>query len=68
MKRMQQVLLNLLSNAIKYTGNENDIKIIVQYLNKSKIRVLVVDKGCGIEQKNKGKLFKLFASIKDEKR
>ena len=37
-------------------------------MNETKIRVIVMDNGSGIEDKNKQKLFKLFSSFKDEKR
>ena len=32
------------------------------------IKISVIDKGIGIKEKDKGKIFKMFHSIKDEKR
>jgi two-component system, sensor histidine kinase and response regulator len=36
--------------------------------SKNMLIVSIVDSGLGIKKKDKGKLFKLFGSIKDEKR
>ena len=66
-KRLQQVLLNLLSNAIKFTNEGGTIEIVIEYSSKSELRALVIDKGVGIKDQDKGKIFKLFSSIKDEK-
>ena len=67
-KRMQQVFLNLLSNAIKFTDRHGKIKVIVEKLDNGFIRLSVEDNGKGIKVKNQDKLFKLFGSMKDEKR
>ena len=67
-KRLQQVLLNLLSNAIKFTNTKSEIKIVIELLSKQQIRLQVIDHGIGIKNKDKGKIFKLFSSIKNEKR
>jgi len=67
-KRLQQVLLNLLSNAIKFTDRNGKIQILVEKMENDSIRISVVDNGKGIKLKNQDKLFKLFGSIKDEKR
>ena len=37
-------------------------------MSEIKFRISVIDKGIGIKDKDKGKIFKLFSSIKDEKR
>jgi signal transduction histidine kinase len=61
--------LNLFSNAIKFTDRKGKIVIMNEYDNsKNMLIVSIVDSGLGIKKKNKGKLFKLFGSIKDEKR
>ena len=58
----------MLSNAIKYTNSTSVIQIVIELLSKSRIKLQVIDKGIGIKNKDKGKIFKLFSSIKDEKR
>mmetsp|Transcript_42655 Transcript_42655/g.65430 ORF Transcript_42655/g.65430 Transcript_42655/m.65430 type:complete len:176 (-) Transcript_42655:486-1013(-) len=71
---MQQVLLNLLSNSVKFTKEKGKILITVEYQRKSAqaesnfLRISVMDSGLGIKEQDKGKLFRLFGSIKHEKR
>ena len=65
------MLLNLFSNAIKFTDRNGTIVIMVELKRSSCedfLIVSVVDSGLGIKKKNKGKLFKLFGSVKDEKK
>ena len=71
MKRMQQVLLNLYSNAIKFTQKKGKIVIIIEKISvngSDKLLISMIDSGIGIEDRNQSKLFKLFGSIKDEKK
>ena len=68
---MQQVLLNLYSNAIKFTKKYGKIIIIIEKLSTGgtdQLLTSVIDSGIGIEDHNQSKLFKLFGSIKDEKK
>lgn len=68
-KRFQQVLLNLFSNAVKFTDRFGEIVIKASYSDdKRAVSVQVSDNGVGIKEEDKPKLFKLFGSIKDEKR
>ena len=67
MKRLQQVFLNLVSNAVKFTDRNGKILIEVEKQQRH-VRISVTDNGIGIKNKNKDKLFKLFGSIKSEKR
>ena len=60
--------MNLLSNAIKFTDRDGEITIIVENCPDQFLRLSVVDNGIGIKNKDKDKLFKLFGSIKDEKK
>ena len=66
-KRLQQVLLNLFSNAIKYTDRRGKVEITAKFFVNS-VQITVKDSGIGILKENQDKLFKLFCSIKDEKR
>ena len=69
MKRFQQVLLNLFSNAVKFSNRCGMIIIKASYSeDKKAVLVKVKDNGVGIKDEDKPKLFKLFGSIKDEKR
>ena len=70
-KRMQQVFMNLCSNAIKFTDKEGNITIMIEKISRddgSQIIISVADSGLGIKNKNRNKLFKLFGSIKNEKK
>ena len=40
---------------------------MVEYSSESYLRVEVIDRGVGIKEQDKCKIFKLFSSIKDEK-
>ena len=61
------MLLNLYSNAIKFTDRKGKIEIEAK-LKMRHIKIYVRDSGIGIKHENQHKLFKLFGSIKDEKR
>ena len=60
------------SNAIKFTGKCGLIVImiekIVQRVENDMIIISVIDSGIGIRKKDQGKLFKLFGSIKNQKK
>jgi len=59
--RLKQVLLNVLTNAIKFTDKGN-ILLNVKVVN-DKIEFLIEDTGCGINDKDKEKLFKAFTQL-----
>jgi len=71
-------LLNLYSNAIKFTDRNGNISILIDKktpldedykdFKHGALVVSVIDDGIGIETENQSKLFKLFGSIKDEKK
>jgi CheY-like chemotaxis protein/anti-sigma regulatory factor (Ser/Thr protein kinase) len=67
-KRLQQVFLNILSNAIKFTDRDGKIMIIVEKKDNQFMRIAVRDNGIGIKERHKKRLFKLFGSIKSEKK
>ena len=58
----------MLSNAIKFSNIGGSVDLILEYQNEESIKVFVKDQGKGIKKQDKGKLFKLFSSIKDEKK
>ena len=66
-KRLQQVLLNLISNAVKFTDRDGKIKIKCT-LEYQTLYIKVIDSGIGIKRRDQEKLFKMFGSIKNEKK
>ncbi len=55
----KMVLENLISNALKYSVKGDEVKIIVEEKTDS-IRISVYDKGIGIPDNEKGKVFERF--------
>jgi len=60
--RLEQVLNNLASNAIKYSPDTKEIKVAVRDKG-TVLRIDVEDKGIGIGEEDKEKLFKKFSRI-----
>lgn len=61
--KLEKVIYNLLSNAIKFTPAYGIIILMVRYEtgeNGDDMVITVEDNGCGIPQKNMGKLFKKY--------
>jgi two-component system CheB/CheR fusion protein len=61
-ERIGQVLANLVSNALKYSPKGESIRISATMVDKG-IRVTVADKGIGIEEKYKEKIFDRFFRV-----
>ncbi|WP_431064560.1 PAS domain S-box protein [Methylotuvimicrobium sp.] len=59
-QRLQQVLSNLLSNAIKFSPDGGDVYINVKQINES-IRITVADRGPGIPDGFRDRVFQKFA-------
>jgi signal transduction histidine kinase len=61
--------MNLYSNAIKFSDKHGSILVKVEKVSKGQLIIIsVIDSGLGIKKKDKGKLFKMFGSIKDEQK
>jgi PAS domain S-box-containing protein len=58
--RLQQVITNLISNAVKYSP-KGDIVLISTIINNRQVRLQVHDKGSGIPQSFKKRIFQKFA-------
>jgi len=58
--RFSQVMANLLSNAIKFSKKESKVVIDFQ-ANSKEIKVLVIDRGRGISNEFKQRIFQKFA-------
>ena len=69
------MFLNIFSNAVKFTDRDGKIMIMVEYQKRPKedveadfIMISITDDGIGIKKKNQDKLFKMFGSIKNQKK
>lgn len=58
-QRMQQVMANLLSNAVKFSP-KNSVVLIKVELDSDRVRVNVIDKGPGIAEELRDKIFEKF--------
>ena len=68
---MQQILLNIYNNAIKFTDRNGNITLLIEKVDNAtekKLVISVIDSGIGIKKKNQTSLFKLFGSIRDQKK
>ena len=61
-ERIGQVITNLLSNAIKYSPKKSLITVRT-WVNKTAVHVSVQDRGYGIPEKDKNKIFELFYRV-----
>ncbi len=63
-RRLKQILVNLLGNAIKFTPQDGELGLEIQ-TNESEqtLKLIVWDKGIGIEAEELHKLFKPFVQI-----
>jgi signal transduction histidine kinase/CheY-like chemotaxis protein/CHASE3 domain sensor protein len=66
-QRLKQVLLNLLSNAIKFNRAGGSVVVSCQELPSNKLRIEIVDTGCGISKEGVNKLFKPFERLEADK-
>ena len=51
-RRINEVLYNFISNALKHYGDDKQIIINAQLINKNTIRVEIIDHGTGIDEEN----------------
>jgi len=61
--RLTQVLVNLLSNASKYSPMETTIALSLKMERKTAIRITVSDRGPGIPQSERSRLFQRFVRL-----
>lgn len=59
---IRMVLENIVDNASKYSGENTTIKVSIS-VNKTAVKIKIIDQGVGIEEKDKGKLFEKFSRI-----
>jgi signal transduction histidine kinase len=60
--RLEQVLTNILSNAAKFTKQSTTVRIIVDS-NEERVRVLVVDQGVGLTEKDRADVFDRYRHV-----
>jgi signal transduction histidine kinase/integral membrane sensor domain MASE1 len=59
--RLLQVMSNLLSNAAKFSPRGSTVDIAIDALNESQVRVLVTDRGPGIPEDFRARMFQKFS-------
>lgn len=64
-KQIKQVLINILKNALEAVATESKIKIKAEKLPGNKIRIRVIDNGCGITKAKLQKLGEPFYTTKE---
>ncbi len=62
---LNSVVVNLLENAVKYSPKGDEVKIKL-YRNQTDVIFEVADKGVGISDENKGKVFEKFYRVGNE--
>ncbi|MCO5951069.1 PAS domain-containing sensor histidine kinase [Mucilaginibacter flavidus] len=65
-EKIGQVIGNLLSNALKYSDKDSTITVTCTSENNN-VKVLVTDKGIGINAKDQEKLFQRFYRVESDK-
>ena len=65
-KLITQVITNLLSNAIKFSQENKHVEIYAEVFNDDKIEFVIKDRGIGIPDNSKEKLFKVEKKFSTE--
>lgn len=60
--RILQVISNLISNAVKFSKIDEEVKVISEG-NGDEVKVSVIDKGIGISDDSKHKIFQSFSQV-----
>jgi len=58
-----QILMNLVSNALKFSPPGSQVSVVTKPGSEGRIRICVIDNGCGIAKENMQKLFAKFQQI-----
>ncbi|MGK0179761.1 MAG: signal transduction histidine kinase, partial [Nitrospinales bacterium] len=65
--RIVQVLINLLSNAIKYNREYGSVTISQEKIQEDRVRISIVDTGCGIPKEKQLEIFEPFSRLNIDK-
>lgn len=65
--RIEQVIFNLLSNAMKYAPQGSSITFKVELLEQNKIKICVIDEGCGLKPNRQTDIFGIFTQDDSDK-
>lgn len=60
--RILQVISNLISNAVKFSNLGGEVKVTLEKVN-DKIKISFIDKGIGIPEESKHKIFNSFSQV-----
>jgi len=61
--KVRQILYNFFSNAIKFTEPKGQIHIKACLIDDNKVRISVIDTGCGIPESEKQNIFEKFRQV-----
>lgn len=62
-QKLMQILMNLVSNSYKFTNEYGSISVVITNDTEQKLKVSVIDNGCGISKSNMNKLFRAFTQL-----
>jgi two-component system phosphate regulon sensor histidine kinase PhoR len=65
-ERLEQVLMNLISNAVKYSQEDKTITVHTS-IHNNQVRVSVIDRGIGLSDEEKQRIFERFYRGEDKK-
>lgn len=61
--KVRQILYNFFSNAVKFTEPKGQIHIKACMIDDNKVRISVIDTGCGIPESEKQNIFEKFRQV-----
>ncbi len=65
--KVERVLLNLIDNALKFSGDGTTVTIRAQHNGGHMLQIDVIDRGPGVPDDYKTRLFDRFVQVKDQK-
>lgn len=63
---IKEILMNLISNALKYSHKDSEVNIDIAFGLNGKAEIKISDKGLGIKEEEKKKVFQKFAKISNK--
>ena len=65
--RIEQIIANLLDNSVSFSGDNKEIKVVLNSNNNGDIKLNVIDEGSGFKELDTENIFKRFYSNRPEK-